>query len=1101
MGKVNMSRRFRRSAVAGAALAAALPLVPRAAQAQNSTNYFNTGTDLTNPGGYSQGLPTASEDVVLNTSSGTTLTYNSNSGLAAGSLDVTNGTAYTVTMTAANTSSITLGGGLNGVSANQADLLYLSGNSSSLNISNGGGGTLGLVLGATGNVDVATGSTLLVGSVISGTNGLTVIGGGTTTVTANNTYSGGTAVLGGNLVANFGFNTNASSGGSTPTSGPLGMNVSSISIGATNGSSNSSILFGFTGGNGSSASLNYNLTVNAGSTGTSSLTFENSNPNGTINTSAGSAITFQNSTTLNNNLTINNDVADYYGLPHLMLQGLMTAGTTGLKTLTINDIGVMGNNSSNGLANTNIGTVNGSGGALGTSLTISDGAGQVAVVFAGNQYGQALIKSPQTYTGGTTIQGGLVLLQTPSAFASTGNMTLDQTSSTANAVLNLGTYNLSVGALSTAGTGTTGNQITGTSPAVLTVNGTGTYAGEILSSMGLTVANNANLTLTGNASTYTGPTQISSGSTLTLATGKAAGSNASTITIAGGGTLALTNQTDALQPKVALSAATSTISVASGITYNSSSVVSGTGTLNKTGTGTLYLTASNTFGASDVQAGTLQIGTQSSLGTATNTTTIETSGTLMFQEGASGNPSLGSGRTIALNGSGGRIGVSTVSNTTPWTIAGLVEDGSGAAGTLNKIGTGTLELTSTSANTYSGGTNVSAGVLVGTTASAFGTGPVTVNPTGTAGTTADAATLNAASGSIATTAAVTVNTNTNSNFEIGTLNLTGASTTIGSLAGSGAVVLCANAGALVTGGAGTNTTFSGTISDNGTATGSLTKAGGATFTLSGSESYGGTTNVSAGTLALSSATSTNPIGSSSKVLVSGGATLDVTNVSATGGFTLAENQTLAGSGAVSGATTVATGSTVTAGTGATSGDTVGTLHLTAASGTPALTLAGGTYVAKVTNISQTTTSSNVNDELVVSGFAVTSASMVTLQPTTTLGFLVSNPGLTSMPTAGSYIVLAEDTESAGSNPLNPANGQAVLQSLTLNPNGVQAASSNDSIKLETIADADQSGFDLVAEDVAATPEPASLLLLGVAGAPLALGRRRRAPGERAEPAD
>ncbi len=108
--------------------------------------------------------------------------------------------------------------------------------------------------------------------------------------------------------------------------------------------------------------------------------------------------------------------------------------------------------------------------------------------------------------------------------------------------------------------------------------------------------------------------------------------------------------------------------------------------------------------------------------------------------------------------------------------------------------------------------------------------------------------------------------------------------TIGSLEGDGLVSLVSNA--LSVGGNNLSTTFSGTIED----TGSLTKVGTGTLTLSGSNTYTGGTAVSAGTLVVSN-----------------------TSGSATGtGAVQVNTGTLGGSGIISGAVTVGSGS----GTGA-----------------------------------------------------------------------------------------------------------------------------------------------------------------------------------------
>lgn len=75
-----------------------------------------------------------------------------------------------------------------------------------------------------------------------------------------------------------------------------------------------------------------------------------------------------------------------------------------------------------------------------------------------------------------------------------------------------------------------------------------------------------------------------------------------------------------------------------------------------------------------------------------------------------------------------------------------------------------------------------------------------------------------------------------------TLDLAGFNQTITSLAGGGTVSL--GAGRLATGSDNSSTTFSGSI----TGTGGLTKAGTGTFTLTGTSSYSGATTINAGKL-------------------------------------------------------------------------------------------------------------------------------------------------------------------------------------------------------------------------------------------------------------
>ena len=167
--------------------------------------------------------------------------------------------------------------------------------------------------------------------------------------------------------------------------------------------------------------------------------------------------------------------------------------------------------------------------------------------------------------------------------------------------------------------------------------------------------------LTG-ASTYTGGTTIAAG-TLQLGNGGATGSIVGNVT--DNGVLAFDR---------------SDVSTFAG-------VVSGTGSLSQIGSGTTILTAANTYaGGTTISAGTLQLGNGGNTGSIVGNVTDN--GVLAFD----------------------RSDVST--------FAGVVS----GTGSLSQIGSGTTILTA--ANTYAGGTTISAGTLQlgngGTTGSIVG---------------------------------------------------------------------------------------------------------------------------------------------------------------------------------------------------------------------------------------------------------------------------------------------------------------------------------------------------------------------------------------------
>lgn len=219
--------------------------------------------------------------------------------------------------------------------------------------------------------------------------------------------------------------------------------------------------------------------------------------------------------------------------------------------------------------------------------------------------------------------------------------------------------------------------------------------------------------------------------------------------------------------------------------------------------------------------------------------------------------------------------------------SGNIGDGAGAM-SLTKTGTGTQTLSG--ANTYTGTTSVSAGVLniqnasgLGTTAAGttvtsgaalqlqggitVGAEALTLNGTGVSSTGA----LRNISGTNTYGGLLTLGAASRINSDSGTLTLSN----VGTITGSGFN--------LTVGGAG-NTTVSSII---GTGAGTLTKDGAGTVTLSGANTYTGTTTVSVGTLILTGSISTGAVS------VAGGTFQGPTTTGAsgtgTGAFTVTSN--------------------------------------------------------------------------------------------------------------------------------------------------------------------------------------------------------------------
>ena len=157
---------------------------------------------------------------------------------------------------------------------------------------------------------------------------------------------------------------------------------------------------------------------------------------------------------------------------------------------------------------------------------------------------------------------------------------------------------------------------------------------------------------------------------------------------------------------------------------NQTQVISGSGTVNKLGAGTIVIPTAtvNTYsGVTDIQQGILSVSASNNLGDASANNDIKISNGATLQ--STGTFSLGATRDISLAGVGGTIEVTgTNTLTTPGSLIGDV------CSPLTKIGTGLLVLQNTidtNGTTFTGATNVNAGILqVGTggTAGSAGTG-------------------------------------------------------------------------------------------------------------------------------------------------------------------------------------------------------------------------------------------------------------------------------------------------------------------------------------------------------------------------------------------
>ena len=339
---------------------------------------------------------------------------------------------------------------------------------------------------------------------------------------------------------------------------------------------------------------------------------------------------------------------------------------------------------------------------------------------------------------------------------------------------------LAVGGASSLGAGSTLTFNGGTLQAAaalslnnaIVLNGTGTLdtngnditlAGNITGGGGVTKQGAGTLTLSG-ASTYAGATAINDG---TLKAGAVnAFSPSSAHTVAAGHTLDLNNFSQAVGSLAGAGSVTlgsGTLTAGGNNTDTSfSGVISGTGGLTKAGAGTMTLAGNNTYGGTTaVNAGTLAFtgdtgslggpmsvssGANVTFGQAVNSSyagvisgdgsvtksgagTMTLSGTNSYTGGTTVSGGLLQGTTTSLQGNILNNASVTFNQATNGTYAGSM---SGTGG-LTIQGGGAVTLTGT--NSYSGGTSVLGGVLIGNSTSLQGNilnnAAVTFNQTGT----------------------------------------------------------------------------------------------------------------------------------------------------------------------------------------------------------------------------------------------------------------------------------------------------------------------------------------------------------------------------------
>ncbi|KAA6176805.1 transporter [Pseudomonas marginalis] len=386
-----------------------------------------------------------------------------------------------------------------------------------------------------------------------------------------------------------------------------------------------------------------------------------------------------------------------------------------------------------------------------------DGSGTLAKVDSGT----LVLNGNNSYTGGTSLDGGAVVVGSDTALGSGLLSAAAGTALSSNKTVTLGNDVVLAGNLSVAGSnalalngvisGVGGLLKNGTSQ--LTLGGVNTYLGPTaLNTGGLILANNGALgggaLIAANGTSLDSSTAVSVGNAINLAGNLAIGGSAD-LTLGGlvsgtgaliknGGANLTLNGLNNYQGGLTLNAGTLTLGnaaalgtgglivagnstlansaplvLANDLTVNAglsvggsnnltlAGVVAGNGSLIKTGTSDLALSGNNTFsGLLDIQAGSL---TTLGAGALGNNSGINLASGTTFNLGSSASLANLTGAGTAVVGLGNTLslGANNANNTFGGILAGL--------GTVEKLGSGTLTLSGISALT--GNTQVSAGTL------------------------------------------------------------------------------------------------------------------------------------------------------------------------------------------------------------------------------------------------------------------------------------------------------------------------------------------------------------------------------------------------------
>ena len=470
--------------------------------------------------------------------------------------------------------------------------------------------------------------------------------------------------------------------------------------------------------------------------------------------------------------------------------------------------------------------------AGGTTLTDTagtiTGTGSITTVDTGT-----LVLGSDNSTGGVNVYGGTLQLTGVSSYtgttyidpgatlALTGNGSISDSSSVADN----GMFDISgaSGAQSITGLAGSGSVNLGNNGLTFT-NASNVFGGSI--------GGNGGVTMSGGVEELSGSNSYSGGTTLSggnlMVSGDANLGNTTGALNFDGGTLESTASFSSTRNINMTGAANFDVDGGTTLT-DTAGTITGTGPINKEGTGTLVLGADTSTGGVNVGAGTLQL-----TGVSTDT-------------GAS---NIAAGATLAIAGNGSDASASSINNSGTFDIGGANNPQSitslAGNGTV-ALGNNGLTLTNAS-GIYSGTIGGNGGVTM-----SGGAEELSGTNTYSGGTTLNGGTLAVSSDSNLGSATGALN------FNGGTLENTASFTTSRDINASGAVNIVTDAGTTLTDTAGTIT-----------GSGPINKGGSGTLVLGADNSTGGV-NVGAGTLQLTGAST-----DTGATNVAAGATLAIT---------------------------------------------------------------------------------------------------------------------------------------------------------------------------------------------------------------------------------